>query len=549
MSPARTMSLCDTASASAGACFSVGSKYWLNRVIGAERYRDGRSMRRRLSLLAILLAAVWAALAPVARAAGPEISIEDERLMLTDPAQAPAAVQAWKAVGIRTVRIHARWWVLAPGLHAKRMPRGFHGADPDDPRYDWSSLDNAVGLVRQAGMKVMLTITGPGPRWTSAIKSDHYRQWDPDPKAFGAFAHAVAERYGDVVDRYMIWNEPNQPGWLMPQSTCTRRGGCTLVAPHLYRDLVRAAVPQVHAADPHSQVLLGELAPIGRTPHMTTTPLKPLPFLRAMACVDDRYRPVRTGRCRHFKPARADAFGYHPHSKGLAPDAVNPDQQEAQFGDLPRLFQALDRLTRARRIVAPHRRFPVYLTEFGYQTNPPSSGGVTLQQQSRFLQEALYIASRFSRVKGLTFYQWVDEPTIYRPDGSAYATWQAGLFFVSGRAKPALSTFEAPFVIDVRPRGPAAIFWGQVRPSADRRAVVQMRRHGSRTFKTIARVRTDASGYWSKRIRLRPRASYRFLWTPARTLAGTQPEVEHSGVVTPGGRQRSPLYAGDAFGR
>jgi hypothetical protein len=505
-------------------------------------------MRRRLPFLIAVLAATWvAAAAPAARAAGPEISIEDERLMLSDPSQAAAAVLAWKALGIERVRIHARWWVLAPGHDAKRMPRGFRGADPDDPGYDWTSLDHAVGLVRQAQMKVTLTITGPGPRWTSRIRSDHYRQWDPDPKAFGAFAHAVAERYGGVVDRYMIWNEPNQPGWLMPQSTCTRRGGCALVAPHLYRGLVRAAVPQVHAADPGSEVLLGELAPIGRRPTQTTTPLKPLPFLRAMGCVDDRFRPVRTGRCKGFAPARADAFGYHPHSKGLAPDTVNPDPEEAQFGDLPRLFSTLDRLTRARRIVAPHRRFPVYLTEFGYQTFPPSRGGVSPNQQSRFLQEALYIASRFSRIKGLTFYQWIDEPTIYRPDGSAYATWQAGLYFIDGRAKPALSTFPAPFVIDVRPKGAAARFWGQVRPSAQRRVTVQIRRRGARSWSTLRRMGTDPRGYWSKRFKVRAGARYRYLWTPTRTPGAPEPEPQHSGIVDPSGEQRSPLYAGAAF--
>ena len=37
ISPARTISLCEIASASAGASFSVGSRYALRRVIARER--------------------------------------------------------------------------------------------------------------------------------------------------------------------------------------------------------------------------------------------------------------------------------------------------------------------------------------------------------------------------------------------------------------------------------------------------------------------------------------------------------------------------------
>src|SRR5690349_11928139 len=45
-SPARTSSLCDSASASAGGCFSVGSRYWLSRVIGAKSLVIERNPKR-----------------------------------------------------------------------------------------------------------------------------------------------------------------------------------------------------------------------------------------------------------------------------------------------------------------------------------------------------------------------------------------------------------------------------------------------------------------------------------------------------------------------
>ena len=105
--------------------------------------------------------------------------------------------------------------------------------------YSWHSLDQAVQRVRGAGLKVMLTVSGPGPG--GPVR--------PDKRRFAAFAGAVASRYGADVDRYIIWNEPNLPSWLQPQAKCTRRG-CTPVAPHLYRGLVRAAYPAIRAADP-----------------------------------------------------------------------------------------------------------------------------------------------------------------------------------------------------------------------------------------------------------------------------------------------------------
>ena len=78
----------------------------------------------------------------------------------------------------------------------------------------------------------------------------------------------------------------------------------------------------------------------------------------------------------------------------------------------------LDRLTRMGRIGAPRRKFDVYLTEFSYQTSPPDHEvGISLGRQSRYLQQAAYLAWRLPRVRNLTQYQWRDEPVIVRGRG------------------------------------------------------------------------------------------------------------------------------------
>ena len=41
--------------------------------------------------------------------------------------------------------------------------------------------------------------------------------------------------------------------------------------------------------------------------------MRPLTFLRAFGCVDDRYRPLRHGRCARFHAPLVDGIAYHPH--------------------------------------------------------------------------------------------------------------------------------------------------------------------------------------------------------------------------------------------
>ena len=91
----------------------------------------GRAAVRRA--LVLLLAAAMVGVAAPARA-DLEIGMEDEGLILSSPEQAPAAVADWSALGVDVVRIHARWWEIAPAAAAQRKPAGFDAGDPDDSR-------------------------------------------------------------------------------------------------------------------------------------------------------------------------------------------------------------------------------------------------------------------------------------------------------------------------------------------------------------------------------------------------------------------------------
>jgi hypothetical protein len=478
-----------------------------------------------LRLVVSLLAAMLAAPAGAAASEGVEIGMEDERLLLGASWRAPAAVAAWRDLGVDVVRLHASWARIAP--RGRKRPRGFRGGDHRSRRYHWGALDRAIRLVRANGMRVMLTVTGPGPVWTSRERPARRAAYKPDPRAFGAFSRAVATRYRDDVDRYLIWNEPNLT--IAPRRECSgvpRR--CFPVAPHIYRALAHAAGPAIEAADPGAEIVIGELAPL---------PLKgalgPPSFLREMACVTARYEPIRDGRCRNFRPVAADALGHHPHGRKRSPDSSNPNRDSVQMGNLSRLLAVADRLTRRGRIRSPRGRpLPLRLTELGYQTSPPDRFiGVSPARQARYLQKAAYLAWRNPRVKTITQYQWHDERIRRAGTGAKrFAGWQSGLHFFSGRPKPALAAFARPFVaLEDRSRA-GALLWGQVRRGTKHAIVLERRDPLSGEWLPRGTFTTDPTGVWAIRLGTRADAPGRYRFAVL-SADGTR-TGEVSGAVT-----------------
>ncbi|WP_205698396.1 hypothetical protein [Conexibacter sp. SYSU D00693] len=461
-----------------------------------------------------LLAAAGAGPAAAADAASLEVGMADDRLMFAGPASAHETARTWAHMGVDSVRLHVRWVAVAPSPGARSKPRGFDDADADDPRYRWAYIDHAVAALVDAGLEPVLAITGSGPLWATERPASGNPRALPSARAFGRFARAVAQRYGSHADRYVVWNEPNQAAWLQPQLTCSAARGCQPIAPHVYRDLLRAAYPAIKRADPRAEVLGGALAPRGNPPRRTNSPLRPLAFLRAFACVDKRYRPIRTGRCKGFLPARMDGVAHHPHPVRASPSAHSAHPDEVALGDLGRLETVLDRLQDRRRIaISGGRRAPIHLTEFGYQTDPPDPySGITLRRQAHWTSEATYLAAKDPRVKSLVQYAFQDEP-VDRKAGAgrrAFAGWQSGLLDVRGREKPAYFVFSSPFVAH-RPAGRVQTeLWGQARQGAQHEVLVERRLPGREGWELFTRVGTDPRGTFSVHRRITATADFRY---------------------------------------
>lgn len=460
--------------------------------------------RSLVLLVGAVLAALLASAAPATAGPRAETSIMDDQLLLNESRDAvDGDMAAFRTLGVDRVRVSAFWSQIAPAPTSETRPAGFDASNPSSPGYSWRALDDVVDSAVRHGFRVMVSISTPVPVWASADPARNNQLWKPKANEFGDFAAAVVRRYGSVVDHWGAANEPNVAAWLQPQS-----GKSGLIAPHLYRAMVQSAYPRIKALDPTSVVLVGELAASGRSGRGATRGIRPLLFLREMACRNKKWKPIRSGRCRNFKPIPLDAVGHHPYQLLLAPTRRSANRYDAAIGDGRRLLRTLDRLSRLKVLTGGRgRRLSVYYTEFGYQTSPPDPfAGVSLAQQRLYLQQAAYAAYKTPRVKGLNQFRLTDGAIV----GSGlrrFAEFQSGLMFRDRRKKPAYAVFPNPFVI-TKDR-----FWGQVRPGGEHSVRVLRAAERGAPWRLVAQVRTNTKGYFNFRLPGRRAGYYRYTYT------------------------------------
>ncbi len=489
-------------------------------------------LRSRHLLVAACAAFATAISAPASASKWMEIGISDEGVTQRAPGYSASVIPEWKQVGVDVARVMVIWSYVAPGADSKTQPAGFDPTNPGDPQYRWGPIDETMDQLRAAGIEPVVAVTGPGPLWGSRAPSAGNQRYKPDPRKFADFATAVARRYGAGVSRWLIWNEPNVNSWLQPQQDCVKRR-CTPAAPAIYRSLVRAAYPAIKAADPGSTVIAGTLAPRGQTPRGRNSNVRSLAFLRNFGCVDRKLRPERKSRyCKKgFKPATADGFAYHPHGTVFSPTKSFPNRDEASLADFrSRLLRTLDGIQRRGRFLnagSRTKKFGVYFTEYGYQTNPPDPfGGVTRSQQRDWVQQGTYLAWRQPRVKMLIQYLWRDDPL-----GKSYSGWQSGLYSFDGRRKPLRAAFPNPLWIDLPKRRRTATVWGQVRPG-DRAEVTVQKRTRTR-WNTLRKVKTNSRGYFAFKTVVRTKTSFRYRYKLADAAGKQRTHSSLTMTVTP----------------
>jgi hypothetical protein len=224
----------------------------------------------------------------------------------------------------------------ATGATVARADALWEATEPDPPvggvhHYDWSFDDSIAGALAANGLRWLPIIDYSAP-WAQSIPGQ-----DHSPPAslggYAAYAAALARRYGpdgafwaahpSLTPRptvaYEIWNEPDNPAFWKPSPS-----------PASYADLYVHARDAIESVQPGARVLVGGL----------TRPATFLPALRAAS-------PGLLGS--------RDAVAIHPY--GPSPTAI------------------VDKVRAARAALAslglPH--LPLYITEFGWTTNPPGA--------------------------------------------------------------------------------------------------------------------------------------------------------------------------------
>ena len=411
---------------------------------------------------------------------------DDAELLFSGPPHVERAIELLDRSGVQAIRLTAGWSQLAPDARSDTKPE-FDATDPGAYREEgWKPIDRAVGEARERGMAVIVDIAFWAPVWATDGDAAARPRRGIDAEAFAEFARAVTRRYREDVGTFTLWNEPNHPGFLLPQ----REGGRS-VSPGIYRNMVAAAYPAVKDEAPDSTVLVGGLASHGRRDG-----IPPLRFLRELACVDGRLRPVTKGDCANFKPIEGDGFAHHPYSTRTRPDQV---ERSASPDDVPmarigRLIDTLDRLAAAGRVSPKLRR--LYITEYAYESNPPDPGApFNPARAARMMAFGEALAAREPRVRTFAQFMVRDLPGTVAggQQVGSLSDWQSGLLFTDRRPKPLAFVLPAPLHVEqVDPQ--FVRLWGRVRPGHGRRPVRIEASPPGKPWRTLFQGRTDSRG-------------------------------------------------------
>jgi hypothetical protein len=352
------------------------------------------------------------------------------------------------------------------GLDVVRLTLDWQRAEPRPGRYRWGRSDRLLGALRARGLAPVVTLWGT-PAWANGGFGPNVAP--TDAYDFETFAREAALRY-PFVRNWVVWNEPNKAPWLRPAS------------PETYvRQILNPGYRGIKSASPGAKVAGGVTAPRGGAGGMS-----PVDFIRGMEAAG----------------ARLDAYAHHPYPvyPGDTPFVGGCKCETITMATLERLL---------RLVLGAFPRARVWLTEYGYQTNPPDHFGVSRDEQARFVAESARRAYGAPKVDMLIQYLYRDEPELGR--------WQSGLETIEGTPKPALAATMLPLT-QVSRRGSVTTVWGQVRPGDGRQRYALQRRVSGR-WVTIGGIHATTARGYLRVVVVAPRGTSLRMWYPAGRLA------------------------------
>ena len=160
--------------------------------------------------------------------------------------------------------------------------------------FDWSQSDRLVTAVAHHDLTLVALLDGdPASNFAPPA----------DPAVFAAWAAEFAGRYGDDIDHYIIWDEPN----------LASHWGNQPANPSEYAALLTATAQAIRGADTGVLIIAAPLAPTTET-----GPLNLADYLYLHSLYD-------AGAAAAFDVAAGKAYGFNstPDDRAVAPDVLN----------------------------------------------------------------------------------------------------------------------------------------------------------------------------------------------------------------------------------
>ena len=411
-------------------------------------------MRRGVVAPIVIVVLALLGATPAMASPSAQYGIQDDAWLMYGPGTLSERLTTLDGLGTRLVRFTVRWDQVAPSRPA--TPR-----NPADAAYDWGQFDTVLRALHARGITALVTLYG-SPGWANG---GHPANWLPST-GFADFAYAASKQF-PWVHLWTIWNEPNGRTFSIP------------VSPGKYvRQVLNPGYAALHQAS-SANVVAGGVT----SPRRTASGMSPLDFMLGMKLAG----------------AHLDAYAQNPYpvSRGETPFHTNCVKCTVMtMANLPAIRADVTRLFGAK---------PLWLTEYGYQTNPPDRLlGVSYALQARYIGEAALRVWQQPGVTMLIHFLIRDEPDL--------GGWQSGLFSAGGSAKPAYHALALPLA-EVSRSGSRVVLWGQVRPGSGARSY-ELQSYVAGHWRPIGGTEhTGASGTFQRTVTLARHASVR-VWAP-----------------------------------
>ena len=328
--------------------------------------------------------------------AGERPGVNVELLQYTD-AELRRTLESIRAANFRWIRQFAYWDDL----------------EPAPGEFDWEDWDRVANALRDFPMLEPVVVVMNSPSWAQASTNDvEYARTAPPYSTddFAAFSHAFAKRYGDLVDFYQIWDEPNLgAAW-----------GGNDPRPAEYVALlagVRAAILQ---ADSDARIVAAGLAPTVETGGRNISDIRYLSALYAHGARD-----------------LMDVVAGKPYGQSLSPLDRRVDEALLNFS----------RIIALREVMLDHDdgKKPLWASNYGWNALPDGWQGeasiwgqVSEREQTRYTLQALDRTHRELPWLGAIFlHHW--QPSAE----AASAQWGFALVKQDGSPSPLLEALEA----------------------------------------------------------------------------------------------------------